>query len=153
MKYLVIGNMASVQALAAAIATLTPEQYQDLAQEILDLSAEAETAKAEAETAKAEAETAKAEAETATSVNDELQKQVTELSQSVDLQKVKQGEMKKTPSIVGKSFELNGQKYGFNFPKMTWKKSPITVDTVLADAALQAQLVAAKSTMIKEISE
>lgn len=136
-KILTSDNTQTVAVLVAALAVLTPEQLEQLAQEIIDL--------------KAEVEAAKSEAETATAVNEELQKKVQELSTAADIKAVTSAQVKPAPSVEGKQFELSGKKYGFNFPKMVWKKTPITVDTVLADTVLQAELVAANSSMIKEI--
>ena len=53
---------------------------------------------------------------------------------------------------VGKTFEVDGKKYGINYPKVTLKDGKaITADTIVADKELQAQLVEEKHSIIKEL--
>lgn len=84
-------------------------------------------------------------------VNVELQKQVTVLSEKPT---VKAETAKPEAPVVhtGKSFThaASGKVYEFNWPKQTINKVAITCDMVIADAALQEELVASNSPMIKE---
>ena len=49
------------------------------------------------------------------------------------------------------SFEIEGKKYGFNYPKQTHKGQVITPIEVKASTELQVALITSKSNMIKEL--
>ena len=53
---------------------------------------------------------------------------------------------------LGKTFEVDGTKYGINYPKTVLKDGrAITADTIVADKALQAELVEAKHSIVKAL--
>jgi hypothetical protein len=89
-----------------------------------------------------------AELELTIEINKELQQK---LQEATDVKAVTSAQVKETPSIEGKQFTVDGKSYGFNFPKQVWKKTPITVDAVLADTKLQGELVQERSSMIREL--
>ena len=78
------------------------------------------------------------------SLTEELSKAVTAKPTIADANKPK------APiTHLGKSFEVDGKKYELAYPKVVYKGNPITADDIVADKALQADLVAANHSIVK----
>ncbi|MBV9989369.1 MAG: hypothetical protein JO301_16945 [Chitinophagaceae bacterium] len=77
--------------------------------------------------------------------NKELLQKINEVT---DIKNVTKGELKAAPSFSDKQFTVDGQTYGFNFPKTTLRKTPITVDDVMASEDMQRELVELGSGML-----
>ena len=81
-------------------------------------------------------------------VNDSLTK---ELSKAVAAKPTTADATKPKAPVthLGKSFEVDGKKYELAYPKVVFKGNPITADDIVADKALQAELVAANHSIVK----
>lgn len=94
----------------------------------------------------------KAENESLKSVNDALSNEVKGLSEKSLQVLVEKAKKKEKPKLSAETFEVEGTKYCFVSPVMMLKDKRVTNADVLASTDLQAQLVAAKSGMIKVVS-
>lgn len=118
---------AAIETLEDALAALAEKENTNAAllQQVEDLSNENESLK---------------------TFNANLQDQVEQLSQAAS--KAPAAAQAQPVSVANKTFEKDGKTYGFAFPKMVFKKEAITCDMVMADEALQQDLIDANSAML-----
>lgn len=88
-----------------------------------------------------------AELQDVVAINGELTDQVEKLTKDGATPAKK--EAAKPVEYKGASFEYEGQKIGFNYPKTVWKKQPITAEDIAASPTLQAELIAANHGILK----
>jgi len=124
---------AGVEAIANAVSANKPE---DVAAEILEMHNEAEAANT------ANAKT-KADLEDALKLNSIHEKTIQDLSSNKPVEVV--------ASKDAPTFELDGDKYGFELLSVYYKGTRITAEEVCADVELQKQLINRQSGMIKKL--
>ena len=146
---LIIGDAATAEKVFKEELEKAETKYNEAADKLKVLQEKSDADAKDLKAAAAKLKVVEGELKDALDINEELSKQIEKLSVKVQDAKPKE-DTTKPIDVKEHSFEKDGVSYGFVYPKLNWKGKAITAKDVVDDEDLQAELIAAGSTMIFE---